>query len=689
MLLKDVYVSASSHDILQGITWRIEPKQKWSLVGQNGAGKSSLLKAIIAATTSSSSSSTGGGDNTDDNNNSGSSSGIRQTGGKIMVGTPTKQQQCSIGYLPQTAVAKSNRTIYEEAASGMMAIHAAQQAIETAIQREDFIALEKATAQFEAVGGYQQEQKVATVLKGLGFDTSAAAADDDNIKTKLCSELSGGWQMRVAFAKLLLSEPSLCLMDEPSNHLDAAAKKWLAQYLADYDGNGSMILVTHDVELLQSMDHIAELIPGVGKLQIYKSCNYQQYLQLKKQRAVAATAEYERNVQKAAKLQNFVDRFGASATKASAAQSRVKQLERMQRQGLLDAPAEAVVAQRFKPTLILPDPPRAIGEVLIGLRDASIGYNDKPLVSNINLEITKGMKLLVRGPNGSGKSTVLKALRGSLPLLSGERNENASLRLGMFTQDLAQELDTSARAVDIATAYAREGSNGDITVSDEQARNIMGRLGLQGEKPLRKVGDLSGGEKARVALAMFALKPSNLYLLDEASNHLDAECVEALSSALSEWGNEQGALVVVSHDRNFCDKIDFSHVATVANGTMILEQRGAQANDWVVEEMAPTSWQPESDGKQGGTTINGNKQTDIDPKLRKQAFNAPKRIAKLEKMIEKAEEKIALLDEEMLANGSDVGKLVDLTKEKEELEAKVNEHMLEWEELESILAQIA
>lgn len=419
----------------------------------------------------------------------------------------------------------------------MIQINEARRAMEEAEEVGDLLGLEKAVAHFEAVGGYKQDQKVANVLKGLGFT-------DFNMR---CDQLSGGWQMRVAFARLLLSEPSLCLMDEPSNHLDAAAKKWLAKYLADYSGEGSMVLVTHDVELLQSMDHIAEIIPGAGKLQIYKSCTYDQYLELKQQRAAAAITAYERNNEKAAKLQSFVDRFGASATKASAAQSRVKMIERMERDGLLDAPPDELTVKRFKPRLTLPRPPKAVGNVLLSLIDASVGYGEKVLVSGVNLDITKGMKLLIRGPNGAGtfglemicelislkitypcyqikgKSTVLHTLRGNLPLMGGQRKENDALRLGMFTQDLAQELDPNSRAVDLATEYAREGRDGDVTVSDQSARNVMGGLGLPGDKALRRLADLSGGEKARVALAMFALKPSNVYLLDEASNHLDIE----------------------------------------------------------------------------------------------------------------------------------------------------------------------
>jgi ATPase subunit of ABC transporter with duplicated ATPase domains len=658
LLLEGVTVFRGPAEVLSNISWRVEPRQKWAVVGANGAGKTTLLKAVV---------------------------GEIAHGGRITVGS--KQE---VGYLQQTAVAGSNLTIYEEARSAMTAIQEAREAMERAEESGDLQALERASAKFEAAGGYQQESKVSNVMTGLGFDPTT-------VKRSRCNELSGGWQMRVAFARQLLSDPTLSLLDEPGNHLDAAAKKWLAKYLADYDGEASLILVTHDVELLKSMDHIAEVVPGTGdvggSLQIYKSCTYEQYLELKQQRATAAVAEYERNADKAARLQAFVDRFGASATKASQAQSRVKQIEKMLREGLLDAPLQSIVAQRFKPSMVLPDPPRAIGEVFLSLGDADVGWTGE-LLRNVKLEVTKGMKLLIRGPNGCGKSTILFALRGMQPPLLDDaaRRTNPSLRLGMFTQDLAQELDTSARAVDLVMAYAREGMDGDISVSEQEARSVMGRLGLQGDKPLRKVGDLSGGEKARVALAMFALKPSNVYLLDEPSNHLDAECVEALSDALNEWSdvddkNLAGALVVVSHDRNFCEKLQFTHVATVSDeGTLTLEQRGAVDSDWVVGGL--------SSGRRTSVVVeptNG-EVVSIHPeaytKLRKRAHNAPKRIAKLEQMIQDMEEQMAALDEEMLSIGSDVGTLIDLNKEKETLASKVEACMEEWTELEEILAQV-
>ena len=488
--------------------------------------------------------------------------------GKITIGTTQ-----TVGYLQQTAVSGSTLTVFEEACSAMTEIVQAKEALQRAENHvasvempseNDLILLDRAVENFERVGGYSQEEEVSSMLKGLGFQ------DLD----QPCSALSGGWKMRVSFAKTLLSKPSLCVLDEPGNHLDRNARQWLAQYLKNYE-DGAMILVTHDIELLNAMDSIAEVNPGGKGLSIYKSCTYAQYLDLKRERQESAENEYERNAGKAAKLQSFVDKFGASATKASAAQSRVKQLEKMREQGLLEAPT---VQQSFRPRLNLPYPPSASNEILMELKDACIGYEqNSPLVTNVNLQIRRGMKILIRGPNGAGKTTLLQSLRGEVPLLSGELSENKQLRLGVFTQDLAQELDPNERAVDLVTQNVRDF---DIGISDESARAALGGLGLTGEKALRRLRDLSGGEKARVALAMFALKPSNMYLLDEVSNHLDIECVEALSESLSGWGDDLGTVVVISHDKAFCEKIGFTHVVTVDKGSLTIEQREVTDKDW-------------------------------------------------------------------------------------------------------------
>jgi len=289
----------------------------------------------------------------------------------------------------------------------------------------------------------------------------------------------------------------------------------------------------------------------------------------------------------------------------------------------------------------------------------------------------------------------MAALRGKLELLTGEKFLNEKLRMGVFTQDLAQELDTKARAVDLATAYAREGKFGDISVSDQDARGVMGMLGLGGDKPLRLVGDLSGGEKARVALSMFALKASNLLLLDEPSNHLDVECIDALGVALSNWGQKEGAVVVISHDREFCEKIGFTHVGTVENGCVVVEERPLRDSDWARYDLQTQSVSSNNDGEEsiddkGVKMDNVSKPQPVeDPqeakRLRKLAYNAPKRIKKIEDLVEKCEAAVEKIDQDMVENGSNLDRLKELLQEKEVEEEKLNSYMEEWEELETIL----
>ena len=322
----------------------------------------------------------------------------------------------------------------------MLNIQKAQMAVDKAIEKIEngdtsekvLNQLDEANKEFERAGGYTVESKVENILKGLGFR--------DGDSKRLCSEFSGGWQMRIALAKLLLSEYSLLLLDEPSNHLDSAARDWLGNYLAKYQG--TIILVSHDIPLLTaSTNSIAEITKGT--LQTYVSVTYEGYLEQKAFRAKSAKAEYERNMAEAAKLQAFVDRFGASATKASSAQSRVKMLEKMKKEGKLTPPPEEVAeGERWRPSLVLPDPPKAMGDILLSLKNCEIGYGDEKgiLVKNVNLDISRGMKLILRGKNGAGKSTLMKALTNELiavrgedsdprnVIVSGERIENTSLR---------------------------------------------------------------------------------------------------------------------------------------------------------------------------------------------------------------------------------------------------------------------
>jgi len=651
LLLDNVAISRGSEQILKRVCLRVEPSQRWAIVGSNGVGKSTLLGAITGT--------------------------VSMDEGKATVAPNLR-----VGYLKQSAVAGSNKTVYDEAASQMFDINNARKMMESLEKQiaqgdsspELLEQFDKASTDFNSAGGWTQAQEVDTVLKGLGFQASDSS--------RKCSEFSGGWKMRIALARLLLSKPKLLLLDEPSNHLDISARNWLANYLASYED--SLILVSHDKKLIQSgVNNIAEIIGNT--LNSYVSCTYDKYLETKEFRSKSAIAEFERNVAEAARLQAYIDKWGASATKASSAQSRKKMLEKMKKEGKLTPPSVSITQKAWTPVINLLPAPKSVGEVLLSLSNANIGYDDsEPLLKDIDVELCKGMKVVLRGENGSGKSTLMATLRGELPLLSGERVVNDRLKLGIFTQDLAQQLDTSSRAVDIVTEYARGGDDGDITISDQQARNAMGGLGLSQDKALRKVGDLSGGEKGKVALAMFAMKASNVLFLDEPSNHLDQATVKALALALSSWDVTNAVLVVISHDRRFCDEIGFTHVGSVKDGSLVLEERSLGYQDW--NGLALSGSVKNSNSKEDNQEMT-QKQKEEDQKRRKKIYNAPKRISKLEGMIEKAETRIAQIEETMLEVATDVGKLLDLTKEKELEQNKIAMLMDEWEDLELLLSE--
>ena len=479
MEMNGVCLSVGNADLISDINWTIMPLERWALVGQNGAGKSTLLRALTG---------TGG-------------ELVSLRDGNIAVGKKSR-----FGYLEQKGVSGSTASVRVEVSSRMDRLAAATKALETIEKKvtdgdtsdEALVELEEATVEFEQAGGYTVEQKIAGVLKGLGFVDS----DYD----RLCSEFSGGWQMRIALARLLLSEPDLLILDEPTNHLDKGARDWLGSYLSRYAG--TLLLVSHDVGILESaVTSIAEV--RAGKIELYKSRTHAQWQVEREERVRDALAKYEANQREIARLQTYIDRFGAKTMGAAGAQSRRKDIEKLEKE--MQAP---ITSEGPLPFLKLPPPPRGT-KLLLKMTNTNLGWptgkQTGNIISDCSLTIERGMRIVVRGPNGAGKSTLLSALSGKLEPTSGTREEGDGLELGVFTQDLAQDLDQEAIATDVVTQKARAF---DATISDQDARGALGALGLRGEKALRKVGHLSGGEKARVALASFVLMPHNLLLLE-------------------------------------------------------------------------------------------------------------------------------------------------------------------------------
>ena len=652
--IKEFDVWAGSSPLILDVNWQIMPNERWALLGGNGCGKSTLLRAIAEAA---------GGETFEE-------------GGDLSI-SPSLQ----LGMLEQTAVTGAETSVRDEVMSRMGAFQSAKAALkaaESALESgsgdaSELDALEKAQAAFESAGGFAVEGRVSKVLKGLGF----AEAEFD----RPCSSFSGGWQMRIGLARLLLSDPSLLVLDEPTNHLDAAARRWLGEYIGAY--KGTVLVVSHDEPFIQAAaDSIAEVIGG--RLELYKSTTHSKFLVERDERQARALATVSAQEREAKRLQDFIDRMGAKASKAKQAKDRQGKLDKLEVQ--MEAARKLVAGERHQPKLTLARPPPC-DSVPLTLTDANLRHpqGSQDILSNVDLRLEKGMRLVVRGPNGAGKSTLLKALAGTLPMDGGEaRSVDERLRLGVFAQDLAQELPQDRDAYEYVADTVRKD---DPSIDDTRIRTVMGSLGLTGEKATRRIGALSGGEKARVALAVFCLTPCNVVLFDEPSNHLDVFAIEALVSALDEY---EGCLVVISHDRAFCEAIRCSHVAYVANGRVSVEERELRPSDFSVSDRGVANVDAELAAEAAAEAaardpVAEKAAREVERRLQKARSQAPKKLKEVEKKIEKAEAELEELDGELMRVGADASKALELTQKRSEVEASVEALYEQWEELEGLL----
>jgi len=532
---------------------------------------------------------------------------------------------------------------------------------------------------FQAANGYSSSAQASNVARGLGFT--------ENDMSRKCSEFSGGWQMRIALARLLLSEPHVMLLDEPSNHLDTNARQWLAGYLQQFQG--SLILISHDEQLLSvACDSTAELMNtgGVGgrRLELYKSKNLLEWRRARLDRARQWRTEYERQQTEMNELKKFIQRFGAKASKAAQAQDRKNKLHKLQTNAIPPPPPDllhAIDAETSPSTtiqrasLILPAPPSNIGDVPLKLIEASLSYSNETILKDVTLEIESGSRIVILGPNGAGKSTLIKLIAGDERLLTdGQRLADPRLRIAVFSQDLSQELDPELTGLELVVQAARRG--GDAETSEAQARKVLGALGLSGDKALRASRHLSGGEKAKIALASFALTEAHLLILDEPSNHADVQCIAALLRALQ---NFEGTLLIVSHDRPFVEALAPSHVLIVDKGRAKLEARDLCDNDWIWTKATRHSTHYDEINKDTNTE---NKEEE---QLRRRRYNAPKLLAKLESQMQEQELKLAKHDKDLVDAGSDVAKCLQLAKERDALQADLDAMYAEYEELEELI----
>jgi ATP-binding cassette subfamily F protein 3 len=510
--------------LFEDVSWHVKKKDRIGLSGPNGSGKTTLLRMLA---------------------------GLEEPDeGAIRMASDT-----TIGYLPQDGIVHHGRTVYDEvvlAFEELLRLKDEQHRIEEKLAEathddggDHGTILERyaeVTERYKHLGGYEIDARVADVLKGLGFSLA-----DQQRQTE---EFSGGWQMRIALAKLLLARPNLLLLDEPTNHLDLPARNWLEEYMAEYPG--SVVLVSHDRYFLDAtVKRITQV--GLRTLTDYHG-NYSKYVVEHEARMANLREAHRRQKEEIDKQTAFINKFRYQATKARQVQSRIKMLDKVE---VIEIPPERKKI-RFK----FPDAPKP-GRVVVELKDVRRAYGDNVVLDRASLLVERGDRVALVGANGAGKSTLMRIFAGVDQPDGGARVLGHNVVIDYFAQDQASVLSTTRTVYEEMTAASP-------TTMVPLIRNILGGFLFSGDDVYKKAGVLSGGERNRLALAKMLLNPSNLLILDEPTNHLDLDSKEVLLEALAGYG---GTLVFVSHDRYFVDNLA-TKVVEVANGQALLYPGG-------------------------------------------------------------------------------------------------------------------
>ena len=510
-------------EVLRDVTWEVKVGDRIGLVGVNGAGKSTQMKIIA---------------------------GLEEASSGLVV----KQGEPRIAYLqqefdvdPQRSVREELFQAFGEAAEVLLRKHQVELAMasERAATDPDHLdglihELGRLHSRFEALHGYELDARIDKLLPTIGFTPEGAE--------QLVGDFSGGWQMRIALGKILLQEPDLLLLDEPTNHLDMETIQWLEGYLVEQ--TAALVVISHDRTFLDRVcNQIVETERGVSRTYL---ANYSQHLEQKALEREASQAAFERQQKELGAQQAYIDRFRASATRSTQAKSREKLLDKVER---VQAPIESVSGPRFR----FPPAPRS-GRLVAEIRDLSHSYGDQILFLDANLEIERGDRIAFVGPNGAGKSTLLRLIMGS------ERPEGGLAQLGehnilagYFEQNQAEALELSKTVINTIFEVVPDWTQ-------TQVRSLLGSFCFSNESVFKEAGQLSGGEKARLALALMLLTPCNLLVLDEPTNHLDIPAKQMLEDALIEY---EGAALLVSHDRYFISRVA-NRIVEIRDGQLVL-----------------------------------------------------------------------------------------------------------------------
>ncbi|WP_290967611.1 ABC-F family ATP-binding cassette domain-containing protein [Gracilimonas sp.] len=628
-------------ELLDGVSTFINPGERIGLVGPNGAGKSTLLKIIM---------------------------GIQECD----EGSVALSNEESLGYLPQDGVDPDfTLTVIEEVESAFAELFELEMKVKSVQEKlaevdhdnKEYEQLMerygKLQTELESSGLYGLRSEVEKVLMGLGF-----SEEDFHRST---SEFSGGWLMRIALAKLLLKRPTYLLLDEPTNHLDIESLQWMENFLNSYEG--AVVVVSHDKAFLDTITN-RTLALRSGEISDYAG-NYSFYekkWEEEKELLQNAKKNQEKKIQQ---TQEFIDRFRYKASKASQVQSRVKQLEKMDRIELEEE--QSKVSFRF------PEPPRS-GQVVMKLENLHKSYDDTQVFEGIDYEIERGDKIAVVGPNGAGKSTLIRILAGMEPHQKGERIEGHNVTVNYFAQHQADELNPKKDALE---TLKEAGSD----AKESRLRTILGCFLFQGDDVFKKVKVLSGGEKSRLALAKMLLSPANLLIFDEPTNHLDMSSKNILQQAIQQY---EGTVVIVSHDRDFLDPIvdkvldvQPGYIKTyLGNVSYYLTRKREEA------EAASEKPSPQKETKEDNQ-LSRKEQRRIEAERRNELSRRTKPIRKkaeaLEKEIEEKELRKAEIEEEMTKPDfyDDAENVKKFSLEYDQLKADLTDHYSKWEEYQS------
>ena len=612
--------------LFDNINLQVDERDRIALVGKNGAGKSTLLKILVGEE--------------------------EPTSGEI-----NKKKDISLSYLAQDSRFESGNTIYDE----MLHVFDDLRRTEKQLRQMELEMGEKSgedleklmsdydrlSENFRQAGGFTYEADIRAILNGFKFDES--------MWQMKIAELSGGQNTRLALAKMLLEKPNLLVLDEPTNHLDIETIAWLENYLVNY--SGALIIVSHDRYFL---DKVATITLDLTKHSLDRYVgNYSRFVELKEQKLATEAKNYEKQQKEIAALEDFVNRNLVRASTTKRAQSRRKQLEKMER---LDKPEAGKKAANmtFRSE-------KTSGNIVLTVENAAIGYDGEVLSEPINLDLRKMNAVAIVGPNGIGKSTFIKSIVDQIPFIKGEKRFGANVEVGYYDQ-------TQSKLTPSNTVLDELWNDFKLT-PEVEIRNRLGAFLLSGDDVKKSVGMLSGGEKARLLLAKLSMENNNFLILDEPTNHLDIDSKEVLENALIDF---DGTLLFVSHDRYFINR--------VATHVLELSEKGSTLYlgdyDYYVEKKA------EVEMTQAEETSTNNQAKESSPvndyqaqkESQKEVRKLMRQIENLEAEIEELESQSQAISEQMLET-NDAGKLMELQAELDKICHRQEEAMLEWEEL--------